>query len=75
MAPMPPELQMRKIMLLPGIHRTGTLFDPFLACLSPRHEGHPPGQSEAMLRRAGFQPVQTWTDAKGWFAVCMARAI
>jgi uncharacterized SAM-dependent methyltransferase len=32
-----------------------------------------PGQAEAMLRAAGFAPAQTWTDAKGWFAVCLAK--
>jgi dimethylhistidine N-methyltransferase len=33
-----------------------------------------PGQAEAMLAEAGFTPVQTWTDARGWFSVCLARA-
>jgi dimethylhistidine N-methyltransferase len=33
-----------------------------------------PGQPEAMLTAAGFTPVETWTDAPGWFAVCLARA-
>lgn len=32
-----------------------------------------PGQAEAMLAAAGFAPMQTWTDAQGWFAVCLAR--
>jgi L-histidine Nalpha-methyltransferase len=32
-----------------------------------------PGQAEAMLAAAGFTPVETWTDAQGWFAVCLAR--
>jgi uncharacterized SAM-dependent methyltransferase len=31
------------------------------------------GQAEAMLAAAGFTPVETWTDARGWFAVCLAR--
>ena len=34
-----------------------------------------PGQVEAMLRTAGFEPEHTWTDEKGWFSVCLARAI
>jgi len=34
-----------------------------------------PGQAEARLLAAGFQPVQTWTDPLEWFAVCLARAI
>lgn len=27
---------------------------------------------EALLRRAGFDAVQSWTDERGWFAVCLA---
>jgi len=34
-----------------------------------------PGQAEAMLREAGFAPEVTWTDEKGWFSVCLARAV
>jgi L-histidine Nalpha-methyltransferase len=33
-----------------------------------------PGQAEAMLSDAGFTPNTTWTDDRGWFAVCLARA-
>jgi L-histidine N-alpha-methyltransferase len=33
-----------------------------------------PGQAETMLVDAGFDPATTWTDEKGWFAVCLARA-
>ncbi len=29
---------------------------------------------EALLARAGFQGMRAWTDARGWFAVCHARA-
>jgi dimethylhistidine N-methyltransferase len=32
-----------------------------------------PGQAEAMLAATGFSPVDTWTDAQGWFAVCLGR--
>ena len=32
------------------------------------------GQAEALLRTAGFAPVQTWTDPEQWFAVCLVRA-
>jgi dimethylhistidine N-methyltransferase len=32
-----------------------------------------PGQAEAMLREAGFEPARTWTDERGWFAVCLAK--
>jgi L-histidine N-alpha-methyltransferase len=32
-----------------------------------------PGQAEDMLTVAGFAPDYTWTDAQGWFAVCLAR--
>jgi L-histidine Nalpha-methyltransferase len=32
-----------------------------------------PGQPEAMLAAAGFTPVQSWADAQGWFAVCLAQ--
>ena len=33
-----------------------------------------PGQAEAMLKIAGFAPAHTWTDERGWFAVCLAKA-
>ena len=33
-----------------------------------------PGQVEGMLEAAGFLPEATWTDARGWFAVCLGRA-
>jgi L-histidine Nalpha-methyltransferase len=33
-----------------------------------------PGQADAMLADAGFTPNATWTDRRGWFAVCLARA-
>lgn len=33
-----------------------------------------PGQAEALLEATGFAPVSTWTDARGWFAVCLGRA-
>ncbi len=32
-----------------------------------------PGQAEAMLSAAGFAPESTWTDERGWFAVCLGR--
>jgi dimethylhistidine N-methyltransferase len=34
-----------------------------------------PGQAEAMLAEAGFVPVESWTDALGWFGVCLGRAL
>lgn len=34
-----------------------------------------PGQAEATLAAAGFEPVQTWKDEREWFAVCLARAV
>jgi len=33
-----------------------------------------PGQAEAILAVAGFSPEETWTEQRGWFAVCLARA-
>jgi dimethylhistidine N-methyltransferase len=33
-----------------------------------------PGQAEAMLSAAGFNPESAWTDVRGWFAVCLGRA-
>jgi len=33
-----------------------------------------PGQAEAMLAESGFAPAATWTDERGWFAVCLGRA-
>lgn len=34
-----------------------------------------PGQAEALLAAAGFRAEATWTDARGWFAVCLGRAV
>lgn len=34
-----------------------------------------PGQAEALLAETGFRAEATWTDARGWFAVCLGRAI
>jgi len=31
------------------------------------------GDAEALLLKAGFAPEATWTDERGWFAVCLAR--
>jgi L-histidine N-alpha-methyltransferase len=33
-----------------------------------------PGQVEALLVETGFRAEATWTDPKGWFAVCLGRA-
>ena len=33
-----------------------------------------PGQAEAMLDRAGFDPLERWTDPREWFMVILARA-
>ena len=33
-----------------------------------------PGQAEEMLKEAGFVPAATWTDPRGWFAVCLGQA-
>jgi dimethylhistidine N-methyltransferase len=33
-----------------------------------------PGQPEALLTEAGFHAEATWTDPRGWFAVCLGRA-
>jgi len=32
-----------------------------------------PGQAEALLVAAGFAPVESWTDERGWFGVCLGR--
>jgi dimethylhistidine N-methyltransferase len=32
-----------------------------------------PGEPESMLEKAGFAHESTWTDDRGWFAVCLAR--
>jgi L-histidine N-alpha-methyltransferase len=34
-----------------------------------------PGNAEALLKKAGFAPEETWTDERGWFAVVLARAV
>jgi dimethylhistidine N-methyltransferase len=33
-----------------------------------------PGQAEASLAEAGFAAAESWTDERGWFSVCLARA-
>jgi dimethylhistidine N-methyltransferase len=33
-----------------------------------------PGQAEALLAKTGFRAEATWTDERGWFAVCLGRA-
>ena len=33
-----------------------------------------PGQPEAILAQAGFEPTHSWTDEKNWFAVCLGCA-
>ncbi|MGA2218809.1 MAG: L-histidine N(alpha)-methyltransferase [Terracidiphilus sp.] len=33
-----------------------------------------PGQAEGLLNSAGFEPVESWTDEKRWFRVCLGRA-
>ena len=34
-----------------------------------------PGQAEALLAQAGFHSASGWTDAQGWFAVYLGRAV
>jgi L-histidine N-alpha-methyltransferase len=34
-----------------------------------------PGDAEALVAKAGFAHEATWVDERGWFAVCLARAI
>jgi L-histidine N-alpha-methyltransferase len=33
------------------------------------------GDAEALAAKAGFAHEATWTDERGWFAVCLARAV
>jgi len=33
------------------------------------------GQVEALLAETGFAPASTWTDARGWFAVCLGKTV
>ncbi len=33
------------------------------------------GDAEALVAKAGFAHEVTWTDERGWFAVCLARAV
>jgi uncharacterized SAM-dependent methyltransferase len=33
-----------------------------------------PSDLSAMLKRAGFERVATWTDERRWFGVCLASA-
>ncbi|MDR3725526.1 MAG: L-histidine N(alpha)-methyltransferase [Terracidiphilus sp.] len=32
-----------------------------------------PGAPQVLLAEAGFAPVGSWTDAQGWFTVCLGR--
>ena len=32
------------------------------------------GHAEAMLAESGFVPAASWTDERGWFAVCLGKA-
>jgi dimethylhistidine N-methyltransferase len=34
-----------------------------------------PGQAEALLTESGFHAEATWSDPRGWFAVCLGRAM
>jgi len=34
-----------------------------------------PGQAEALLASARFEPVESWTDEQGWFRVHLGRAV
>ncbi len=34
-----------------------------------------PGHAEAMLHATGFTHQATWTDAQGWFTVCLGEAL
>ena len=34
-----------------------------------------PGQAEALLAEAGFRTEAMWTDPRGWFSVCLGRAV
>jgi dimethylhistidine N-methyltransferase len=34
-----------------------------------------PGQAETLLAEAGFCPEATWTDPRGWFAVCLGTIL
>ena len=33
-----------------------------------------PGEAEQRMAQAGFSPVESWTDKRGWFLVCLGRA-
>jgi L-histidine Nalpha-methyltransferase len=33
------------------------------------------GDAEALVAKTGFAHETTWTDERGWFAVCLARAV
>jgi dimethylhistidine N-methyltransferase len=32
-----------------------------------------PGQAEELLEASGFEAVESWTDERGWFGVCLGR--
>jgi len=32
-----------------------------------------PGQAESLMESAGFEPVESWTDERGWFGVHLGR--
>ena len=33
-----------------------------------------PADAEALFKETGFRAEATWTDPRGWFAVCLGRA-
>lgn len=58
---------------LPGIDLRVN-FEPGESIHTENSYKYQTGAAEALLTKAGFTPEATWTDERGWFAVCLARA-
>ena len=46
-----------------------------IGIMSPYYDKYRPGQAEALLEAAGFAPVESWTDERGWFGICLGRKV
>jgi L-histidine N-alpha-methyltransferase len=71
------ESRIAQRVLLSGLELDGKNFNVDFAVGESIHTENSykyrPGQAEAMLEAAGFLPAESWTDAQGWFAVCLGR--
>ena len=72
------ESLLRQMVTIPGLQHGSDLRVEFARGETIHTENsykYRPGQAEGLLEAAGFAPMRTWTDAQGWFAVCLGRAV